>query len=96
MRISRRQIHQLHGREAHHDESLQHHAGGTEHREDRLPEEPNPADMERVGHENHGTGVPYRGADGDGLLRRLFPRLRRLRPRAKGNPAQDPDSRREA
>ena len=52
--------------------------------------------MERVGHEGHGTGVPYRGADGDRLLRRLFPRLRRLRPRAKGDPAQDPDSRREA
>ena len=53
-------------------------------------------DMERVGHENHGTGVPHRRADGDGLLRRLLPRLRRLRPRAAREPAQDLDSRREA
>ena len=35
-------------------------------------EEPYPADMERLGHEGHGTGVPHRGADGDGLLRRLL------------------------
>ena len=75
MRIPRRQIHQLYGREAHHDEPLQHYAGGAEHRKDRLPEEPDLADMERLGHEGHGTGVPHRGADGDGLLRRLLPRL---------------------
>lgn len=96
MRIPGRQVHQLHGGKAHHHESVQHHAGRTQHREDRLPEKSDPADMERVRHENHGTGVPHRRADGDGLLRRLLPRLRRLRPRAAREPAQDLDSRREA
>lgn len=75
LRISGRQVHQLYGGEAHHHEPLQHHASGTEHREDRLPEKPYSADMERVGHEDYGTGVPHRGTDGDGLLRCLLPRF---------------------
>lgn len=96
MRVSGRQVHQLYRGKAHHHEPFQHHPGGTEYRKDRLPEKLDFTDMERVGHENHGTGVPHRRADGDGLLRRLLPRLRRLRPRAAREPAQDLDSRREA
>lgn len=96
MRIPGRQVHQLYRGKAHHHEPFQHHPGRTEYRKDRLPEKLDFTDMERVGHENHGTGVPHRRADGDGLLRRLLLRLRRLRPRAAREPAQDLDSRREA
>ena len=39
-------LHRLYGGQAHHHEPLQHQQAGAEHREDRLPEEPDSADME--------------------------------------------------
>ena len=52
MRVSWRQVHRLYRREANHDEPLQYQQGGVEHREDLLPEEPYPDDMERHGRQD--------------------------------------------
>lgn len=49
MRIFGWEVYQLHRGKAHYDEPFQYHEGGTEHRKDRLPEEPDSADMERFG-----------------------------------------------
>lgn len=94
MRVSGRQVHQLHGEEPHHDEPVPHQPGGAERGKDGIPEKPRTADMERLaGHGYKNRGTPDRTGH-HGVLRYLFQRLRRLHALATRRPAQEPRDRR--
>ena len=75
MRIPERQVHQLHGGEAHHHEPFPHQPSGAERGKDRFPEKSGIVDMERLaGHGQQDRGQAHRPSD-HRILRCVFQRL---------------------
>lgn len=94
MRVSGRQVYQLHGREAYHDEPVPHPPRGDERGENWLFEEPRAAHLERLAGYGHKDGGPPDRAGHHGVLRHLFQRLRRFHAHAARGLAQEPRYRR--
>lgn len=94
MRVSGRQVHQLHGGTPHHDEPVSYPQGRDERGKDRLPKESCPADLEGHAGNSHEDGRPSGGKCNHRLLRCVFQRLRRLHAHAAGRPEKKPRHRR--
>lgn len=94
VRVSGRQVHQLHGGTPHYDEPVPYPQGRDERGKDRLPEESCPADLEGHAGNSHEDGRPSGGKCNHRLLRRVFQRLRRLHAHAAGRPEKKPRHRR--
>lgn len=94
VRVSGRQVHQLHGGTPHHDEPVSYPQGRDERGKDRLPKESCPADLEGHAGNSHEDGRPSGGKCNHRLLRCVFQRLRRLHAHAAGRPEKKPRHRR--
>lgn len=94
VRVSGRQVHQLHGGTPHYDEPVPYPQGRDERGKDRIPEESCPADLEGHAGNSHEDGRPSGGKCNHRLLRCVFQRLRRLHAHAAGRPEKKPRHRR--
>lgn len=94
LRVPERQVHQLHGREAYHDEPVPHPPRGDERGENRFPQESRAAHLERFAGHGHKDGGASDRTGHHGVLRHLFQWVRRLHAYAARGFAQEPRYRR--